>query len=1332
MKTINWNKIPNSKVVGKKNIWSRLASKFKSKSIPEPDWKNLEGLFCQPNSPHVKVSTPTSNGDSRRRESSEINFFDGKRSLTINIFLKQFKNCGQDLVDIVRAGEVGTLGAERLRGLLKLLPTTDEADMLSSFNGDVTKLGSAERLMASLIQVPSYRLRVEVMVLQEEFAANYDALKSSLLAMIYAADDLKNNENLHKVLYLTVSIGNFLNSGGYAGNAAGIRLSSLQTLVNVRANRPGLTLVHSIAELSVSQCPETAALADELDELETAARCTVEQVRSDSAQLSSSVNKVKNQLLKSSTPADLRQNVSGFIDGAIVDLQEITALLERVEVLRLELADFFCEEANTFKIESAFEIFWNFACMFKKAVAENQQRSLKEEELESRKRVRQQQELTKQKLTESNSAEANLSSLRRQENFDGGQSRRPNTLDLLQGQCLTSEDEALSAANSPCLSRRKMANSLGSDGGSANAVLITDSPGTVRRRISRAPSKEDDSLMLYLKSAESSAQRERRNTGPVDNYGSLDRSWIRRSRGSGSRRRPMDQLAADFGTGRERAVSPAAITPTQTEAGPENSIPPAKSAIRDLRKKVDSWLEEKGAEDQEKVQRQVRRQNVLRGGEEQDGEITRGGATSTTTKPLSTVDENLSTDVGRGSRYKRVYRDWRQGNERPSQSMEQKDILNVLEAIEESQGQQADSKMSRRKPYHDPSPMNHISSSEKSHSRAEDESRRDLIKGLGRKRTDDSLPIYVRRPSAANVGDTPDALNRRKSEVERRYDVETTGSRNQKGHQSKMNGGIHSETRAVHVKDQNRSRKVSPMYGSSGQQVDPLRSGSRVSPGGDKSDTTISQTTRTLTTAATTPMGATNSSTSSLPSNKIDIDAENVETPPIQRRALGSRSFRAPPNQTWLAAPRRADDLQLFANGANGSPRHVRRLRGTGATAMPLSGGGDSSEHEDAAGERLSRRYAQLVQMAACADREIEQHQQLQAARSVQPNSERSPSAANGSCGNHNGDDTVVFDRHSSVRRSTRRKKDSLTDTVSPISAPASMNQHHSMPETGPATPGSRRRKSLVSAPSSAIGTSGGADIERAIKSISRTAERLRHTDQTVGPSAVSSVKHSRAAASQSSGSKSLSLAGMSRPVRGQHSLNTAALAGSTAAGPPSVGPTSSATLPGRRSTAHRQTGALGNNLTSTAPATTTLAGSLRTLPSSGGVGTNRQHNYHSNSQLLHNSTGSLSSSLSLSKRSSDESARNSPRSSLRQKTTSGGRVTNLSSCGTGSVRRPFTTTANNNNNKISNNNNIHRSTVPSFMRPTSASVARHDLNDAKRKPVSRSIAPLKSRSTMR
>lgn len=62
----------------------------------------------------------------------------------------------EDIIRLIKDGSHDEIGAEKLRGLLKILPEVDELEMLKSFDGDKSKLGNAEKFFLQLIQVPKW------------------------------------------------------------------------------------------------------------------------------------------------------------------------------------------------------------------------------------------------------------------------------------------------------------------------------------------------------------------------------------------------------------------------------------------------------------------------------------------------------------------------------------------------------------------------------------------------------------------------------------------------------------------------------------------------------------------------------------------------------------------------------------------------------------------------------------------------------------------------------------------------------------------------------------------------------------------------------------------------------------------------------------------------------------------------------------------------------------------------------------------------------------------------------------------------------------------------
>lgn len=71
--------------------------------------------------------------------------------------------------------------------------------------------------------------------------------------------------------------------------------------------------------------------------------------------------------------------------------------MRELEVLRGQLAEFFCEDPNSFKMEECFKIFYQFSEKFKQAVRENEKRRVLEEQAILRRKQREEQLASKRR-----------------------------------------------------------------------------------------------------------------------------------------------------------------------------------------------------------------------------------------------------------------------------------------------------------------------------------------------------------------------------------------------------------------------------------------------------------------------------------------------------------------------------------------------------------------------------------------------------------------------------------------------------------------------------------------------------------------------------------------------------------------------------------------------------------------------------------------------------------------------------------------------------------------------------------------------------------------------
>ncbi|XP_013109704.1 uncharacterized protein LOC106088638 [Stomoxys calcitrans] len=385
MKTLNWSKIPPIKILGKQNMWT-IMNNIQPQCI---DFQELEELFCLQTKTEVAKCSDNVDGKSKK-DTTTIHLIDGKRSLNINIFLKQFKgyDTNDAIITLLTNANHKAIGPERLKGLLKLLPEAEEIETLKSFDGNHQRLGSAEKFLLMLIKIPNYKLRIECMLLKEEFAANITYLEPLINAVIEAGNELISNKTLIDIIYIVVTAGNFLNSGGYAGNAVGVKLSCLTQLTDIRANKPGVNLMHFVTT-QIEKCnPDLLHFTDDLKFLDNVSKINLEQISNDIKDLEMQLQKIQIQVEQPNIDKPIKDQMDEFLQNAKDKINQLKLSMDQVESIRLKVADFFCEDAPKFRLDECFKVFSSFCANFLASLKENEKRLETERKIQLRQKER--------------------------------------------------------------------------------------------------------------------------------------------------------------------------------------------------------------------------------------------------------------------------------------------------------------------------------------------------------------------------------------------------------------------------------------------------------------------------------------------------------------------------------------------------------------------------------------------------------------------------------------------------------------------------------------------------------------------------------------------------------------------------------------------------------------------------------------------------------------------------------------------------------------------------------------------------------------------------------
>ncbi|XP_076315984.1 uncharacterized protein LOC143228640 isoform X2 [Tachypleus tridentatus] len=368
--------------------------------------------------------------------------------------------------------------------------------------------------------------------------------------------------------------GNFLNAGGYAGRAAGFKMRSLLKLTDIRANKPGMNLIHYVAMQVEKKDPTLVKFSEELPSLEEATnlfifRVSIDNMKVEVTNLRDKVTIVSTQVMNADS--QIQEQMEPFLKIAEEHLTDVLNDIDFLEIVREDLADFLCEDRTTFKLEECFKVFQKFCHKFKTAIEENEHRCLQEKKAEAR--CRQQKEQIAAKRQSSGATDQCCGSTFGSESDNHimfqdiqnnvsqnefGQQFKVEKTKLDHSSEVKSQSNSLSAEEKYKSSPRVIQHRIGSitsiiNGQSNvnNGELFNVTPtGSLRRRRNYLSSEDqNDELIDYLKHTSDLQDKNCKFVRNVDG-GSLDRSLLRIP----GRRRRRNLLAVDFNE-RERSTS---------------------------------------------------------------------------------------------------------------------------------------------------------------------------------------------------------------------------------------------------------------------------------------------------------------------------------------------------------------------------------------------------------------------------------------------------------------------------------------------------------------------------------------------------------------------------------------------------------------------------------------------------------------------------------------------------------------------------------------------------------------------------------------------------------
>ncbi|KAM6336235.1 inverted formin-2 [Podargus strigoides] len=388
MKKLNWQKLPSNVVRESHSMWASVSSS--SEETIEPNYTSIEQLFCFPQpTPKEKTATPV------KAEPKEITFLDSKKSLNLNIFLKQFKCSNEEVAAMVQNGDRTKFDVEVLKQLLKLLPEKHEIENLKAFKEEKSKLANADRFYLLLLQIPSYQLCIECMLMCEETTVVLDMIQPKAEAIRQACEDLLNSHRLPLFCQLILKVGNFLNYGSHTGDADGFKISTLLKLTETKANQTRITLLHHILEEVENSHTDLLELPKDLEYVSKAAGINLDIIHTESSTNLKKLLELQRKVLSSND--NVKQQYEKPIQDSIDASRKLEEEFETIERKREELANYLCEDPSKLSLEDIFSTMKTFRDLFIRALKENKDRKEQAAKAEKRKKQLEEEEGKRQK-----------------------------------------------------------------------------------------------------------------------------------------------------------------------------------------------------------------------------------------------------------------------------------------------------------------------------------------------------------------------------------------------------------------------------------------------------------------------------------------------------------------------------------------------------------------------------------------------------------------------------------------------------------------------------------------------------------------------------------------------------------------------------------------------------------------------------------------------------------------------------------------------------------------------------------------------------------------------
>ncbi|CDS04805.1 hypothetical protein LRAMOSA07335 [Lichtheimia ramosa] len=394
-RALQWTKMHNQ-MVGK-TIWGTedvdemaLEDELQSLGV----FSSIENLFAQ------KVIQRKKRDQQTKKQ--EIRILDPNKAQNINIaILSRLKYVPLETVVAKLLAVDDSLFKENLlKSMQEFAPTPDETGKLNVFvksasEEDLERLSKPDTFCYEVMKIDRYKERVDNMLFRVTFNEKHQQLSQNMASVLDASIAVKESKSFKELLKLILTLGNYMNGSTFQGGAFGIRIASINKLVDTKCtDGSSTTLLHFLVDTIESKFPRLHGFLDDLKETGQACRVTLQDVVKEYNELRSGLQKLIDELdahygddYKPEPGDNFAKTMVEFRDKALEKFEELEVRYTSMDVAYKDAVAFYGENPNEMKPDEFFGIFKTFTSSWERAMSDNKNARKKLEQMERARRM---------------------------------------------------------------------------------------------------------------------------------------------------------------------------------------------------------------------------------------------------------------------------------------------------------------------------------------------------------------------------------------------------------------------------------------------------------------------------------------------------------------------------------------------------------------------------------------------------------------------------------------------------------------------------------------------------------------------------------------------------------------------------------------------------------------------------------------------------------------------------------------------------------------------------------------------------------------------------------